>query len=134
MKHTVLTIPASATAPTGHLPYFLTEAALAPVEERIADRIAVEVPTLAAKIDRTQTAAIMRESIAACRRAELPPLTTRAIAVLAEIAVMRAENQDENYDRFLSYLANLIWHAGDSKAVLAEVAALISRVRTEAAL
>ncbi|MFD6973557.1 hypothetical protein, partial [Streptomyces sp. NPDC059949] len=69
--------------------------------------------------------------VEACRRGDLPPLTPRAVAVLVEIAEMK-EGQDENFVKFLDYLAALIWRAGDSKAVLAEVADLLSRVRAEA--
>ncbi|GAA1557027.1 hypothetical protein [Streptomyces globosus] len=62
--------------------------------------------------------------IKAYRRSDLPPLTPRAIAVLIEIAEMK-EGQDANFVRFLDYVAGLIWQAGDSKAVLAEVLNLI---------
>ncbi|MFD4245079.1 hypothetical protein ACFWP3_26350 [Streptomyces sp. NPDC058525] len=68
--------------------------------------------------------------VAACRRAELPPLTPAAVAVLIEIAEMK-EGADPNYVKFLDCLAALIWRAGDAGAVLAEVASLISAVRAE---
>ncbi|MGW2580624.1 hypothetical protein ACWCYZ_04670 [Streptomyces virginiae] len=73
-------------------------------------------------------------SIQACRREDLPPLTPRAIAVLVEIAEMKEgeHGHDENFVKFLNYVANLIWRAGDSKVILAEVAELISGVRAEA--
>ncbi|MGW2584521.1 hypothetical protein ACWCYZ_24880 [Streptomyces virginiae] len=68
---------------------------------------------------------------AACRRSTLPPMTDRGWRVLIEIAEMKV-GQPANYVAFLDYLASLIWDAGDSKAVLAQVADLISRVRAEA--
>lgn len=107
--------------------------AVVPVAERIADRITTEIPTLAAKISRDHIAALMDETIReAYRPAGMPPLTPRALAVLVEIAEMRRENQDENYDRFLGYLGALIWKAGDSTAILTECAELIAGVRAEA--
>ncbi|MFF4448924.1 hypothetical protein [Streptomyces sp. NPDC001502] len=68
---------------------------------------------------------------AACRRSTLPPMTDRGWRVLIEIAEMKV-GQPANYVAFLDHLASLIWDAGDSKAVLAQVADLISRVRAEA--
>ncbi|MER6199812.1 hypothetical protein ABT234_20885 [Streptomyces sp. NPDC001586] len=66
--------------------------------------------------------------VEACRRSDLPPLTSRAIAVLVDIADMKI-GQPANFVAFLDLLASLIWEAGDSEAVLAEVAALISTER-----
>ncbi|MFD6972194.1 hypothetical protein [Streptomyces sp. NPDC059949] len=70
--------------------------------------------------------------VEACRRSDLPKLTPRAVAVLVDIADMKI-GQPANFVAFLDYVAGLIWQAGDSKAILAEVAELISGVRAEAA-
>lgn len=103
-----------------------------PIAARIPDRSTDEVPTLAAKVSRDQIANLMNDSlVAACRREDLPPLTSRARAVLVDIAKMKGEGADENLVKFLDYLATLIWRAGDSRAILAEVAELISAARTE---
>ncbi|WP_327302931.1 hypothetical protein OG730_04500 [Streptomyces sp. NBC_01298] len=102
--------------------------------ERIADRISDEVPTLAAKISRDQIANLMNDSLVeACRREGLPPLTPRARAVLVDIAKIKGEGADANLVKFLDCLAALIWRAGDSKVILAEVAALLSAAHAEGA-
>lgn len=92
--------------------------------------IAATTPAGKPMVDR---AADRAASIEACRREELPPLTPRAIAVLVEIAEMKEgeHGHDENFVKFLDYVANLIWRAGDSKVILAEVAELLSAARTQ---
>ncbi|MGW6979951.1 hypothetical protein ACWGE1_10960 [Streptomyces sp. NPDC054932] len=69
----------------------------------------------------------------ACRRADLPPLKPRAIAVLVDIAEMKEEGMPPEMVKFWDLVAGLIWEAGDSKAILEQVAGLFGDVRAQAA-
>lgn len=110
-------------AATGHAP------ATPPVAERIADRIVDEMPTLAAKMSRTQIANLMNDSlIEASRSPELPPLTAGTRRVLAGIAELKV-GADPQFVTFLNLLAGHVWEAGDATAVLAQVQDIIEKAR-----
>ncbi|MFD5507004.1 hypothetical protein ACFWIB_04405 [Streptomyces sp. NPDC127051] len=90
------------------------------------------IPAAAALAAITSAPAAPATFTTACRREELPPLTPRAIAVLVDIAEMKEEGLPPEMVKFWNFVAGLIWRAGDSKAVLEEVAQLISGAHAEA--
>ncbi|MFI9063247.1 hypothetical protein ACIGQE_15395 [Streptomyces sp. NPDC053429] len=61
--------------------------------------------------------------------APMPQLTPRAVRVLAGLEKAK-QGQPQNYCDFLDVMAQEIRKAGDSKAVLAEVAGLLAAMRT----